>query len=169
MKRFRFIFLAFIILSTQASSLLFAKKTSYKPSYGMSGCGVGALIIKNNGKGEQLLSWFLERFVGVQTFAMTSGTSNCVEGNSNYAQVEQEVYIFSNLSSLEKDAARGMGDSLYGLSEVFGCENHEEFARVSKDHYEKIYNSNKADVIIQNYTDVINSDANWNKKCKRMG
>jgi hypothetical protein len=146
------------------------KKQSYKEvPYGMAGCGLWSLAIKDKGQGAQIAVSVLENFFyGSQTFAISSGTSNCVEGKSEVAKVEKKVYISSNLNSLSKEAAQGTGFHILALADVFGCPG-DEFAQFSQQNFSKLYHSDSPEVVLDSYEAEIRSRPEMFKSCKRAG
>ncbi len=87
--------------------------------YGMAGCGLGSIVFGDKPGMIQIVAATVNG-TGVQTFAITSGTSNCGE-SGRMAQVEQ--FIDVNKMALEKDMARGQGETLASLSHLMGCQN----------------------------------------------
>lgn len=87
--------------------------------YGMGGCGLGSLIFGDSpGKVSQILASTTNGFLGNQTFAITSGTSNC---DPSAGAVGVRRFIETNREALAKDAARGAGETVAGLSALAGC------------------------------------------------
>lgn len=126
--------------------------------WGMAGCSIWNYVIKDKEQGPQIGVWVLEHLVfGVQTFAITSGTSNCVDSGSKMSANDQEVFMTVNLASLQKEAAQGKGEHLDTLAEIFGCQDKEGFAQLSQSRYEAIFANEKPDVVLQNYKSEIKS------------
>ncbi len=134
------------------------EKVTYK--YGMAGCGLGSLVFKDNTMGSQIgaslvnspgwiglfvsaLSNTLNYIGSVQTFAISSGTLNCEKPSS--AETAALDYIRENEQNLQKDIARGNGDSLNALAKVLGCDSN-NLSSGLKSNYSKIYGSAQADV-----------------------
>jgi len=141
-----------LLLSVNA----FAKK--YEAPWGMAGCDLWAGVIKGKDQGAQLGVWALRNLVlNSQTSAITSGTSGCVEKSVDYANKEQEIFININLATLQTEAARGEGNHLDALAEVFGCEDKGAFFNLSKEKYEGIYSTQDAKGVVENYKKEIKS------------
>ena len=163
--------IAFITLSllySIASSTLFAQKEKYVIPWGMGGCGLGTLAIQDKSQWPQLGAYILNNIIVPQTSAITTGTSNCVNPHPSYAKAEQKVYIEANLASLAKDISRGSGNHLYGMAEVFGCNNQSYFAKISKDNYSNIFSSNNAGSVLDNYRDLILKTKDLAEGCSRV-
>lgn len=73
--------------------------STYTPAYNMAGCGLGSLIIKDDGMVQIFAS--TTNGTGVQTFGITSGTSNCVAGQQD-TSAEREVFLDVNYVQLKK-------------------------------------------------------------------
>lgn len=145
------------------------KPQRYEAPWGMAGCGLWSSVIKDKGQGAQLGVWALRNFVlNSQTSAITSGTSNCVHQRNRMAAKEQEVYLTTNLASLSKEAAQGEGEHLWALSEVFGCP-YQEFARMSQDRYDVIFQKLDPEKVLDNYLDEVNSHKTLDRACRRTG
>jgi hypothetical protein len=162
--------LALSVMLTAAPSEAAGK---YKRKYGMAGCGVSTYVIKEDGKSEQIISWFINGVAGYfvsfahPTWAMTSGTSNCVDDSQQVA-MEQEVFMNSNLANLSKEAAAGQGAHLNALAEVLGCENKEEFSRFSQQNYPQLFETSSAKEVLSRYLNGIKSSEELRKSCERV-
>jgi hypothetical protein len=130
-----------------------AKGDSYEVPWGMAGCSIWNYVIKDKEMGPQIGVWALEHFVfGIQTFGITSGTSNCVEGGGKSAMNnEQEVFVTVNLSDLQREAAQGKGQHLDTLAEIFGCSDKEGFAHMSQNRYEAIFTNENPSNVVETY------------------
>lgn len=132
---------------------LFAS-SAYADHYGMAGCGLGSQVFKEDGK-VQILAATTNGTSGTQTFGITSGTSNCRD--SKHAMAAN--YINVNEDALKKDAARGEGEVLSGLSKIYGCENTQAFNQTLKQHYAEIFdNETDKNLKIQIIHKLVNED-----------
>lgn len=124
------------------------KAGTYK--YGMAGCGLGSLVVEGPDRQEdkvfQLVAWAINAYIGFQVSAITTGTSNCEGPGSGIALIERETYIETNLSSLEKEAARGEGLHLEALSTILGCPL-EGFSAFSQRQHSEIFADRDAKAI----------------------
>lgn len=87
--------------------------------YGMAGCGLGSIVFGQQKGMVQVVAATLNG-TGYQTFAISTGTSNCSEPGI-FAKATE--YIETNKIVLEKDIVRGEGESLASLSQVLECKN----------------------------------------------
>jgi len=135
-------------------------------AYGMAGCGLGSLIIKQNSMMGQVTAATLNG-TGAQTSGISTGTSNC-RVNHSMAQLEQEVFITANFASLSKDAAQGEGQHLRAFAEVLGCTDQlGDFARVSQQNYAEIFSVTDPKAALDNYRGVIISNEALSGTCNR--
>jgi hypothetical protein len=143
---------------------------SYQVPYGMAGCGLGSVLIKQDGF-MQVFAATLNGTGGNQIFAISTGSSNCKPVKDEMAQQEQEVFISANLASLSKDAARGEGEYLYNLSEVMGCNDgghYPAFAELSRQNFGEVFVDTDASAIRNRYVAIINNDDILSKSCSRV-
>lgn len=87
---------------------------------GSSGCGAGWYILKDN----SLVSSSFRNATNMtfsNTFAMTSGTSNCAKHSIVDAAKQSLHFADANYESIMVDAARGNGETIAAFSETFGC------------------------------------------------
>jgi hypothetical protein len=77
---------------------------------------------------------------GGQTFAITSGTSNCVEGGVVKAEREQAAFAEVNFQDLKRNMAAGGGEFLASFSTLLGCEDAAKpaFFKMTQRHFESI-------------------------------
>ncbi len=125
--------LLFVVAALVMTSSAFAAK------YGSAGCGLGSMIFE----GDQ--TWWKQVFAattngtsGSQTFGISFGTSNC-DSPAPLKVGQAEAYVEANKVALANDIARGNGETVVGLSKVYGCANTTEFGRALKSNYTMIF------------------------------
>ncbi len=133
MKKLNQIFLGLIAVSI---SLVFVKGV-YSAPYGMAGCGLGSLIIKDNNI-LQIFAATTNGTFGSQTFGITTGTSNCTPDSKAYLDKQKEIFVTVNYESLETEMAIGEGEKLKSFSELMGCD-YKTFSNISKTYYKDIF------------------------------
>jgi hypothetical protein len=116
--------------------LLVGTAAMAKP-YGDAGCGLGSIVFGDEGGFKQVFAATLNG-TGVQTFGISSGTSNCTDGGRVADGKEVPMYIEVNRVALAKDAARGQGETLAGLANLLGCEPNKLGATL-KQNYSPIF------------------------------
>ena len=102
--------------------------------YGAAGCGLGSLVFGNEEGPMQIIAATLNS-TGVQTFGITTGTSNC--GRGLFAKAEVNSFIQSNSVALESDIARGQGETLSTLNNMLKC--NAQFGETLQQNYKSIY------------------------------
>ena len=119
---------AFCFLGSQAHAI------------GSAGCGLGSVVFKGNEWWKQLLAVTTNNSTGSQTFGITTGTSNCAPGLFGEVQ-KQEDFMVANLTTLQREAAQGSGETLNSLASVLGCENSsfENFGVYTQEKYNDIF------------------------------
>lgn len=125
-----------------ASTLLFAGTAMAAP-YGDAGCGLGSVVFGNQGGLIQVVAATLNG-TGVQTFGITTGTSNCTKAGVVLADKEQEAFFESNMQSLQQDMVAGEGEYLSALLGMFSCDDDgsdEKAAALAQDKFEQIFPS----------------------------
>lgn len=90
--------------------------------YGQAGCGLGSLIIKDNGF-MQVFAATTNGTFGSQTFGISTGTSNCTKGGIIAKSKEQEAFFEANYARLQEDMAKGGGEYLAALGDLMGCQS----------------------------------------------
>jgi Protein of unknown function (DUF3015) len=112
--------------------------------YGMAGCGLGSLVFKDNGM-TQILAATTNGTFANQTFAITSGTSNCGSGGVIKAQREQAAFAEVNFQDLKRNMATGGGEFLTSFATLLGCEDGAKpaLAKMTQSKYEAILPTEK--------------------------
>lgn len=102
-------------LPTHAASAY--SKTTNLP-YGPGGCGLGDLIW---GPDDNQTIAAITNAVAGQTFAISSGTSDCIEEGVVARDRRVSLFIEANERDLANDAARGGGRAIDGLASLLNC------------------------------------------------
>lgn len=124
----------------------FGASAAQAQEYGMAGCGLGSLVFGNDpGTLKQVIAATLNG-TGYQTFAITSGTSNCVSGGVVKAEREQTAFAEVNFQDLKRNMAAGGGEFLSSFSTLLGCEDSAKptFFKMSQEKFESILPSANA-------------------------
>jgi hypothetical protein len=117
--------------------------------YGAAGCGLGSLIIKSGGF-VQIFSATTNGTSANQTFAITSGTSNCDDsGGGDDAQ----IFVKANRVALAKDISRGQGETIADLSAIAGCADAKAVGQKLQSRFTTIFPN--ASVSSEQVTDAI--------------
>jgi hypothetical protein len=108
--------------------------------YGTAGCGLGSLAFGDQKGGVQIIAVTLNA-TGIQTFGITTGTSNCqpglfAQGTKNFVDGNREV--------LAKDAARGEGEAIGALAVINQCKDVKGVGAALQRDYARIFPSEQA-------------------------
>ncbi len=132
--------------------------TSFAAVYGEAGCGLGSMLLGDKKGMMQVLASTTNGLSGNQTFGISSGTSNCAGGGKTATQ-----FIDVNKAALSNDVARGHGDTVAALSEIYGCKDAKAFQKTLKSNYPKIFSTQKSEDINANIKGVIKAGRlSWN-------
>jgi Protein of unknown function (DUF3015) len=104
--------------------------------YGTAGCGLGSLAFGAKPGAIQIAASLLNA-TGGQSFAITSGTSNCQNEGDDGRRAE--LFIIANREILEKDISRGSGETLTNLAEIIGCQDTTTLGEALQSNYEMIF------------------------------
>lgn len=130
--------------------------------YGLAGCGLGSIVFGPKPGMIQVVAATLNG-TGYQTFAITTGTSNCDQSEMSMAAA---AYIEVNREIVMKDAARGEGENISNLGTIYQCSDIALFNTKVKENFGKIFspelNSYDASRAIVN---TIKSDAKLAQAC----
>ncbi len=110
---------------------------SFAAGYGDAGCGLGSLVFGSEAGFVQIFAATTNGSSGNQTFGITTGTLNC-QGMAK----EADEFININNASLQLDAAKGDGETLVSLGQIFRCEDHKAFNHIIKANYGEIFEDN---------------------------
>lgn len=145
--------IAFLGLGSQAQAA----------AYGVSGCGLGSLVFKDEKGPVQILAATTNGTFGSQTFGITTGTSNCNDGANLI-----KAYIETNHEAIKTAAARGQGEALVGLAKVYNCNNQEAFSSALRANYKNVFNSNNAAQTQTGIESVIRINPELNASCGNL-
>ncbi len=151
------------LLSLVLVAAAFIASSAQAANTGMAGCGLGSMAFGNDNGKVQILAATTNGTFGSQTFGITSGTSNCLDGGASASA----MYIAVNQESLKKDIARGEGETLNGLSQVLNCKDTAKLNNTLQTHYSSIFTSNnvKSEEVNANIHALIQSNKDLNSAC----
>ena len=114
----------------------------FAAGYGAAGCGLGSMVLGDKEGFVQVFAATTNGTSGSQTFGITSGTSNCASGGKSAA-----AFIEANRAALKNDVARGEGETINALAEIYGVKNVGEMSKTLKNSYADIFAATDAAVI----------------------
>lgn len=167
------------IVSMVAVMAFVAVPAANAANYGDSGCGLGSLLFGPNGEGKDLINSRVVKEVlasttnywGTQTFAITTGTSNCTKTGVAMLDKEQELFVELSYHEISREMAKGEGEYLTAFATVMGCsaDVQSDFADATKANYGKIFGTEaSASEVIGSVKSVLRNDANLAQSCSRL-
>jgi hypothetical protein len=133
-----------------------------------AGCGLGSLIITDNTKLMQVLA-ATTNGIGGQTFAISTGTSNCKA--QNFVMNDKAIQYFTevNHNDLSREMAQGQGEKLNTLAALYGCQGsaQKDFAKMTQGSYSQIVPSadTQATDLVRNLNGQFSSHPDLAKAC----
>jgi hypothetical protein len=111
--------------------------------YNMAGCGLGAMFIKDPSRVAQIIAATVNNLISPQTFAITSGTSECYEDGMVKSELKLPIFASVNFESLKQEMAQGQGEYLTSLATLIGIpvKHHEEFFTMTQEKYASFFRS----------------------------
>jgi len=109
--------------------------------YGSAGCGLGSMAFGDQPGAVQILASTTNNIVFPQTFAITTGTSNCqpgamADGTRNLVE--------TNRVALAKDVSRGTGETIGALAVINRCEDSAAVGAALQAQFKGIFASEQA-------------------------
>lgn len=153
----------FIIASAFAGAFTIGAGTLSAQAYGMAGCGVGSMLIKNNNV-VQIFAW-TTNMLFTNTFGITTGTSNCTPGGQAYNEKQQQIFVHVNYEALEHEMAAGSGARLSAFAGLLGCSS-ESFSTAAKKEYASIFADSNPDAVLSAVKRMIAKDSQLSSSCK---
>lgn len=120
------------------AAVVMMSTSAFAAKYGSAGCGLGSMIFEGDQTWWKQVLAATTNTTGMQTIAITLGTSNC-DSPAPLKIGQAEAYIEANKVALANDIARGNGETIVGLSKVYGCSNSTEFGQALKANYAAIF------------------------------
>ncbi|MES2767612.1 MAG: DUF3015 family protein [Bdellovibrionota bacterium] len=136
--------------------------SAHAAGYGVAGCGLGSIVFKDEKGPVQIIAATLNG-TGVQTFGITTGTSNCNDGANLI-----KAYIETNHEAIKTAAARGQGEALVGLAKVYNCQNTEALSSALRTNYNNVFNSSSATQTQSGIESVIRMNPELNTSCGNL-
>jgi hypothetical protein len=129
---------------------LFISGSAFAAGYGSAGCGLGSMVIGNSQGFSQVFAATTNGTSGSQTFGISSGTSNCAAGGSTAS-----LFIEANKVALSNDVARGRGESLTALSQIYGVKDLAAMEVALKNNYKVVFKNDNAEAINMEITKIL--------------
>jgi hypothetical protein len=134
--------------------------------YGLAGCGLGSIVFGPKPGMIQIVAATLNG-TGVQTFGITTGTSNCDIPTSGH---EAAMYIEMNKEALAKEAARGEGETVEGLALILKCSDAPKFGEKLRENFgEVMAEGTNSYEKTRRILHVIDRNADLKSSCETLG
>lgn len=126
--------------------------------YGMAGCGLGSVVFGDAPGMVQIFAATTNGTFGSQTFGITFGTSNCVDGSGGVASTRS--FVETNREVLAKDISRGSGETIATLATLAGCTDESTVGRTLQSNFGRIFPSAAASdrQVSESVVDVLRSE-----------
>lgn len=136
----------------------------FSRAYGLAGCGLGSMAFGPHGG--QIWAATTNGIAG-QTFAITSGTSNCVESPTSAKADRMDKYIVANKIALADDIARGQGETIQGLAQIMNCQQADGLGTMLQSKFSTIFPSHdlEANEITDRIITVVGQDGALASAC----
>lgn len=130
-----------------AAALVAAPLMSFAAGDNVGHCGPGSRLFEGqSGIAPQVLAVTTNSFFGINTFAMSSGTSGCSQDGKVSSNWKMAQFIDGNKDRLARDLSRGSGESLDSLAQLLGVSDQDKaaFVRTTRDNMARIFPSAQA-------------------------
>ncbi|MEH0666177.1 DUF3015 domain-containing protein [Vibrio scophthalmi] len=127
------------------------------------GCGLGTMIFDGqSGKVFKVLGATTNGTFGNQTFGITFGTLGC-DGNGTINSAQKlALFIDGNMDNLARDIAKGEGETLATLSEVWGIQESDKgaFNTLAQENFSQVFQSENvtSEEVFTNLNALVSSD-----------
>jgi hypothetical protein len=137
--------------------------------YGMAGCGLGSILFGETPGIVQVVAAFTNNFYSNNTFAGTSGTSNCDDRDSGDGRAVQ-AFVESNRMAMQNDIARGAGETLSAFYDIAGCSLRSEVSATLQKNYQNIFTQPVSDKsVFKSIRASIHSNESTALACAKLG
>ena len=110
-------------------------------AYGLAGCGLGSMVFGREPGFVQVLAATTNNVIFPQTFAITTGTSNCQPGAFSAGTLN---FVEANREALAKDVSRGEGEGIGALTVINACRDSREVGAALQRKFKLIFPSEQA-------------------------
>lgn len=129
--------------------------------YGSAGCGLGSVLFGDQPGVIQIVAATTNGFYGIQTYAITTGTSNCTEDGVALVDRERALFAEANFEVIKQEIAMGHGENVAVLASLYGCDGASvgSFGSAVQASYGTITKSTSAGEMLDAIDGVVRSDA----------
>lgn len=129
------------------------------------GCGLGTMVFEGkSGTPAKVLGATTNGISGNQTFGITFGTLGCSSDGVITSKEKLAMFIDGNMDNLARDIAKGEGETLETLAEVWGIQGEDKalFTEFAQAHFSDVFTSDDvtSPEVLANLNALISKDAN---------
>lgn len=134
--------------------------------YGTAGCGIGGMVFKDKPGKIQIVAATLNNILIPQTFPISSGSSGCKDTKESSAQ----LFFDTNKSAILTEIAIGKGETLDGISKIYGCTQPGLLNSTLKKHFYSMIKDEVPSPVVIRYgvETLIKKNKNLNQTCKEI-
>jgi hypothetical protein len=126
-----------MISAVGLATLLLGASLAEANPYGTAGCGLGSIVFGNSPGIIQIFAATTNGTFFTQTFGITSGTSNCIDGGGGGPTAA--AFIQTNRQALSKEISRGTGETIANLSTLSGCTDASAVGATLQKNFKSIF------------------------------
>ncbi len=160
-----------LMMGALVLSLVSFSGSAFAAGYGDAGCGLGSIIFHNEQGAVQVLA-STTNAIGIQTFGITTGTSNCNPAGLVKLEKEREEFAEKNYPTLVKEMAMGKGENLDTLASLYGCyqDSHADFGSMVQENFGNIVKSESttSQEMLSNLNSEMSGHAVLSKSCSAI-
>lgn len=113
------------------------------------GCGLGKILWADSQKQKNIAPQVMmatTNGIGMNTFAISSGTSGCTNDGKVMAEYKSTVFVSVNFENLSQEMAQGQGEHLASLASLMGvpAEHQGEFSVMTQERYTSLLKAGEA-------------------------
>jgi hypothetical protein len=135
-------------------------------TYGTAGCGLGSILFGDKPGIVQVLAATTNGLLGNQTFAITTGTSNCEDTAASAENTK--AFIQANREAVAKDIARGAGETISSVATLAGCADAAAVGAALQKNFKSIFPSEQVSDIAVSESVVNTLQAHPELSCRSL-
>ena len=113
------------------------------------GCGLGKILWADSQKQKNIAPQVMmatTNGIGMNTFAISSGTSGCTNDGKVMAEYKSTVFVSVNFENLSQEMAQGQGEHLASLASLMdvSAENQTAFFAMTQERYTSLVKTGEA-------------------------
>ena len=146
-------------------ALVFLSFNGSAQAYQSAGCGLGAMIFKEDDFSQVFAASTNYVTFFNQAFGITSGTSECRQIKES-AKLEQEMFVSSNFEMLTQELSKGEGEYVDAFATLLGCPR-EEFNTWTREN-RVLIDQETPEKLLESVRTNVQKDQGLSKSCQRL-